>query len=156
MAHILLRPASAGDEAGVAALRQQAESLRADILAGKITFEKAAEEHSAGPSRSKGGDLGYIPRHGLMDEAFARAAFALKKDEISPPVATVFGIHLIKVLDVKPGTKQWTDVRDALRSAFAEQLFRRLIALSAGTFKVEFTGRSPYFKPGTTELVVPK
>ena len=71
-----------------------------------MTFADAAEKYSAGPSRAKGGDLGFIPRHGIMVEPFARAAFVLAKGEISPPMATVFGIHLITVTDVKPGDEK--------------------------------------------------
>ena len=156
VSHILLRPTQAGDEATAATLVGEAEQIRKQIESGEITFEAAAKKYSAGPSRSRGGDLGFIPRHGQMVEPFARAAFALTKDQISPPVATVFGIHLIRVTDVKPGNKKWTDVRDSLKSAMAESLFQQLVVKQRGTVAVEYTGRSPYFKPGTTELVVPK
>ena len=83
-----------------------------------------------------------------MDEAFARAAFALKKDEIGPPIVTVFGVHLIKLLDVKPGTKQWTDVRDALRSAFAEQLFHRRVAAVGRHVQSGVHRQEPLFQAG--------
>jgi parvulin-like peptidyl-prolyl isomerase len=91
-----------------------------------------------------------------MVEPFSRAAFALDKDQISPPIATVFGIHLIRVTDIKPGEKKWTDVRDALKAAVTENLFEQLIAHERGAAAVQYTGKSPYFKPGTTELVTPK
>ena len=117
VSHILLRPTVAGDDSAVATLVKEAEQIRKQILAGEITFEAAAEKNSAGPSRHRGGDLGFIPRHGLMVEPFSRAAFALDKDQISQPVATVFGIHLIRVTDIKPGDKKWTDVRDAVKGA---------------------------------------
>ena len=156
VSHILLRPTIAGDDSAVATLVKEAEQIRKQILAGEITFEAAAEKNSAGPSRHHGGDLGFIPRHGLMVEPFARAAFALDKNQISQPVATVFGIHLIRVTDIKPGDKQWTDVREALKSTLAERLFEKLVAHERGVVAVEYTGKSPYFKPGTTELVVPK
>jgi parvulin-like peptidyl-prolyl isomerase len=156
VSHILLRPTVAGDDSAVANLIKEAEQIRQQILAGQITFEAAAEKNSAGPSRHRGGDLGFIPRHGLMVEPFARAAFALDKGQISQPVATVFGIHLIRVTDIKPGEKKWTDVRDALKTALAEHLLEQLIARERGAVAVQYTGKSPYFKPGTTELVTPK
>lgn len=156
VSHILLRPTVAGDDSAVATLVKEAEQIRKQILAGDITFEAAAEKYSAGPSRHKGGDLGFIPRHGLMVEPFARAAFALDKNQISPPVATVFGIHLIRATDIKPGEKKWTDVREPLKAAFAEYLFEKLLIHERGAVAVEYTGKSPYFKPGTTELVLPK
>ncbi|HEX4000920.1 MAG TPA: peptidylprolyl isomerase [Pirellulales bacterium] len=156
VSHILLRPTVAGDDSAVASLVKEAEQIRKQIESGEITFEAAAEKYSAGPSRHRGGDLGFIPRHGQMVEPFARTAFALEKGQISQPVATVFGIHLIRVTDVKPGDKKWTDVRDAVRTALAEHLFGQLVARERGTVDVRFTGKAPYFKPGTTEVVVPK
>ena len=151
VSHILLRPTVAGDDSAVATLVKEAEQIRKQILAGETTFEAAAEKNSAGPSRRRGGDLGFIPRHGLMVEPFSRAAFALDKDQIGPPIATVFGIHLIRVTDIKPGDKKWTDVRDALKIALTENLFEQLVARQRGVVAVEYTGKSPYFKPGTTE-----
>ncbi|HEV2969186.1 MAG TPA: peptidylprolyl isomerase [Pirellulales bacterium] len=155
VSHVLFRPMIAGNEAAVAALIKQAEEVRRQILAGEIKFADAAEKYSAGPSRHQGGDLGFVARHGVMVEPFNRAAFALEKGEISPPVATVFGIHLITVTDEKPGDKKLADVRDIVRSALTEQLFEQLAARQRPKAKIEMTGSGPYFKPGTTELVVP-
>jgi parvulin-like peptidyl-prolyl isomerase len=155
VSHILFRPMIAGDETAVAALFKQAAEVRRQILAGEIKFADAAEKYSAGPSRHQGGDLGFVARHGVMVEPFTRAAFALEKGEISPPVATVFGIHLITVTDEKPGDKKLADARDVVRSALAEQLFEQLAARQRPKAKIEMTGNGPYFKPGTTELVVP-
>jgi parvulin-like peptidyl-prolyl isomerase len=155
VSHILFRPTSAGDDSTTAALAKDAEQVRRQILDGGLTFAGAAEKYSAGPSRHQGGDMGFIGRHGPMVEPFSRAAFALEQGEISPPVSTVFGVHLIQVTGIKPGEKKWTDVRDALRSAAGEQQFEQLAAKQRGKSKIEFTGACPYFKPGTTELVVP-
>jgi parvulin-like peptidyl-prolyl isomerase len=155
VSHILFRPAMAGDETAVRALFKQAAEVRQKILAGEIKFAEAAEKYSAGPSRHRGGDLGFMPRHGVMVEPFARAAFALDKGEISQPVATVFGIHLITVTDIKPGDKKLADARDAVREALAKELFEQLAVKQRGQAKIEFTGNGAYFKPGTTELVVP-
>lgn len=156
VSHILLRPALADDDSAVASLIKQAEQIRQQIESGQVTFEAAAEKYSVGPSRHKGGDLGFIPRHGLMLEPFAKAAFALEKNEISQPVVTYFGIHLIRVTDIKPGDKQWTDVRGPLKTALTEHLFDQLLARQRGAVPVQYTGKCPYFKPGTTELVLPK
>jgi peptidyl-prolyl cis-trans isomerase C len=155
VSHILFRPMTAGDEAAVMALFKEAEEVRRRIQAGEIKFAAAAEKYSAGPSRHQGGDLGFMPRHGVMVEPFARAAFALNKGDLSPPVATVFGIHLITVTDIKTGEKKLADVRDAVHEAVAKELFDQLAAKQRGQAKLEFTGNGPYFKPGTTELVVP-
>ena len=59
-------------------LLKQAETIRQEIIAGKLSFAEAARKYSAGPSRKDGGRLGLIGRHGPMDESFSRAAFALE------------------------------------------------------------------------------
>ncbi|MFL1466310.1 SurA N-terminal domain-containing protein [Marinobacter sp. HN1S83] len=64
-------------------------------------FADLAEEFSVDTmSAEQGGDLGFAER-GIYDEAFEEALFALEKGEISEPVETSFGVHLIKLLDVR-------------------------------------------------------
>ena len=82
--------------------------------------------HGAGPSAKAGGDIGWIERREPMPEAFSAAAFALKPGEVSLPVETTFGVHLIQVLEVKPGTKTWQEAADRLKPAATLFLFRRL------------------------------
>jgi parvulin-like peptidyl-prolyl isomerase len=154
VSHILLRPEGSATEAKLKALIDQASALRDQINSGDITFEAAAEKYSAGPSRTQGGDLGFIPRKGVMADAFSQAAFALKQGEISQPVATPFGIHLIKVTDIKPGKKTWQDVRDELQPALSEFLLRKLINEQVGNATLEFAAGVPHFKKGTDELEV--
>lgn len=60
-------------------------------------FEKLAEEYSLDGSRRRGGDLGYFGR-GMMVKEFEKAAFALDVGQVSGPVKTEFGYHLIKRL----------------------------------------------------------
>ena len=62
------------------------------------SFEKMAQLKSICPSGKKGGDLGWFGR-GQMVREFEKAAFDLEKGEISQPVKTEFGWHLIKLVD---------------------------------------------------------
>lgn len=79
------------------ASEEDAKSIRAEIEAGK-PFETAASEKSTDGSAQNGGDLGYFAR-GQMVGPFEDAAFALKVGEVSQPVQSQFGWHLIKLED---------------------------------------------------------
>jgi len=78
---------------------QEAFGLLFDINHGK-NFEDIAKEKSLCPSGKKGGDLGWFSR-GQMVKEFETAAFAMKAGEMSKPVKTQFGWHIIKVIEVK-------------------------------------------------------
>ncbi len=76
--------------------RDEAESLREQLLAG-ADFGELAREHSTDPgSAPAGGELGWFGR-GVMVAPFEEAAFALAVGGISEPVETAFGFHLILV-----------------------------------------------------------
>ena len=78
--------------------RLEAVKIRKEIVNGDISFEDAAEKYSLCPSSVNGGDLGYFKR-GQMVQPFSDVAFDLKVGQISDPVGTKFGWHLIKVVD---------------------------------------------------------
>jgi peptidyl-prolyl cis-trans isomerase D len=79
-----------------AAVRAKIQALRAEI-AGGAKFEDVAKRESADSgSAAQGGDLGKITKGQLVPE-FEKAAFALKPGELSQPVLSSFGYHLIKV-----------------------------------------------------------
>lgn len=156
VSHILLRPAGPGGEAEIKRLVLLAAELKGRIERKELTFAEAAKQHSDGPSRSEGGDLGPISRHGDMVEPFSKAAFALAIGEISPPVVTPFGIHLIQCTEVDAGSKTAVDNRDELRKAAALLLFQRMAAQERRTADVTFTGSWPYFDPESRQLVAPK
>lgn len=72
------------------------KEIREDILSGKKSFEQSASEYSTCPSSEQGGDLGSFSK-GMMVPEFEEAAFNLPVGEVSEPVKTQFGFHLIKV-----------------------------------------------------------
>ncbi len=78
----------------------EAKDIKAKIEEGKISFEDAAKEYSQCPSKANGGDLGYFGR-GMMVKEFETASFDGKVGQVSDPVQTQFGWHLIKVIDKK-------------------------------------------------------
>jgi parvulin-like peptidyl-prolyl isomerase len=87
-----------------------------------------------------------------MVESFTTAAFALKVGEISPPVTTPFGVHLIQVTEIVPGAKKWTDVRDQIRAPAAARVYAKLADSARKTAKIRFAPGVPHFRPGTREL----
>ena len=78
---------------------EDANKIYYEIKSG-ISFAKAAKEYSLCPSGYNGGDLGYFGR-GMMVKPFEDAAFDLEVGEISKPVQTQFGWHLILLTDKK-------------------------------------------------------
>jgi peptidyl-prolyl cis-trans isomerase C len=78
-------------------------------------FEEVAKQLSLDGSRDYGGDLGFFTA-GEMVPAFSKAVFALKKGEVSQPVKTDFGWHIIKLEDIQEGGAQpFEQVRDPIR-----------------------------------------
>jgi len=152
VSHILLRPAAGADSAATAALVERAESIRRAIVSGETSFAEAAARHSAGPSRAGGGRLGLISRHGSMEEAFARAAFALQAGQVSRPVRTRFGVHLIRCDRIEPGDKQMPEVRPALKEALSRELLGKLARLERRYTKVEFTVPASHRPPATKHV----
>ncbi|TFF95351.1 MAG: peptidylprolyl isomerase [Promethearchaeota archaeon] len=72
----------------------QAQQIYEDIQAGE-SFEKSAKAHSTCPSRKRGGDLGKFTKSDMVSE-FWNACASLQLGEISKPVKSQFGYHVIK------------------------------------------------------------
>jgi parvulin-like peptidyl-prolyl isomerase len=145
LSQILLRPNGRLDPEQIDALLLRAETIRDEVLGELTTFADAAKRYSSAPSRTKGGDIGFIPRRGVMPDDFNDAAFELEKGQISRPVVTHLGVHLIECTDVRPGKKTWRDVRRELRPAVMQDIFERLAAKMRETVSVEYTGDVSYF-----------
>jgi peptidyl-prolyl cis-trans isomerase C len=143
--HILLRDDRASGEQ-TQKLFKRAVEIRKKITTKQMTFAEAAKKHSDGPSRLQGGDIGYFPRHGVQGEAFSQAAFELRKNAISDPVVTSFGVHLIQATDLKPGKIKWTDIRAKLRRDITRDLFEKIAQKKRVLAKIEFTGAVPHFR----------
>ncbi|MEK6249691.1 MAG: peptidylprolyl isomerase, partial [Planctomycetales bacterium] len=130
----------------------EAQRIRDQITADQLTFEDAVQQYSQAPSRNKGGDTGFVHRHGEMVEPFLQAAFQLQPGQISPPVTTPFGVHLILCSELKPGDKKWADVRDELRHDVIFRGFKAIVDVERQEAQVHFTGRGAYIDPDSGEL----
>lgn len=91
-----LKQASTAD---IDAVRSLAEDVRREILSGELDFAEAAAIYSDDGSREEGGDLGRFDRNRMV-APFTDVAFSLKIGDLSEPVLTRFGYHIIEVLEV--------------------------------------------------------
>ncbi len=115
---------------------QEAKELVKQIKAG-ADFTELAKKSSDGPSAQTGGDLGYFSR-GQMVKPFEDAAFALKAGQVSDPVQSEFGWHVIKVEDKRnrpvPG---FDEVKDQLMASLVQNQLKTVVQGLRGTAKVE-------------------
>ena len=111
------------------ATEEEAKEIAASLANGG-DFEALAKEHSLDGSKEFGGDLGYFTAEEMVP-AFSEAAFALDVGEVSEPVKTEFGWHLIKLEDRKKGGAQpFEDVENAIRMVLLRQSVQdRLVEL---------------------------
>ncbi|MCA1177114.1 MULTISPECIES: peptidylprolyl isomerase SurA [unclassified Pantoea] len=128
--HILLKPSPILTDAQAQA---KIEQIAADIKSGKTTFAAAAKQFSDDPgSANQGGDLGWATPE-IYDPAFRDALLKLQKGQVSEPVHSSFGWHLIQLLD----TRQ-VDKTDAAQKERAYRLlFNRKFAEEAQTWMQE-------------------
>ncbi len=119
--HILLRWKPLGTQDDRAALRKQMEPILERARAGE-NFAALAKEFSEDTStRSVGGDTGFFGP-GTMVPAFEKAAYSLQVSEISGPVSTEFGIHILKLVERKEARLlPLEEIREQLRNYIREQ-----------------------------------
>lgn len=116
--HILFKLDMGASEAEETKVREKARKVLERAGKGE-NFETLAKEFSEGPTKDKGGDLGYFSE-GQMVKPFEEAAFKLKMGEISDLVRTTFGYHLIKVEDIKEArTKAIEEVSQGIRDTLS-------------------------------------
>ncbi|TPG62061.1 peptidylprolyl isomerase SurA [Ewingella americana] len=128
--HILLKPSvvMTDDQA-----RAKLEQVAADIRSGKANFADEAKQLSQDPgSANQGGDLGWASPD-MYDPAFREALINLKKGQLSAPVHSSFGWHLIEVLD----TRQVDKTDAAQKERAYRMLFNRKFSEEAQTWMQE-------------------
>jgi len=122
--HILLR---ASRQMTTQAAAEQMRSWRTDIAGGKADFATLAREHSQDGSAKAGGDLGWA-NPGLYVPEFELAMNALALNEVSEPVVSRFGVHLIQVLERRQIAMGLKEKRDAARPKVREEMLERAYA----------------------------
>ena len=118
------------------ATEKEAKDIEAKLQGGS-KFEDLAKQYSLDGSKDYGGDLGYFTAPEMVKE-FSAAAFALKVGEVSVPVKTDYGWHVIRLDDRKMGAAQPFDqVKGAIRNVLVRNKVQDLLASLQGTAKVE-------------------
>jgi len=114
----------------------EAKKLSTDAKGG-ADFAALAKAKSKDPGAANGGDLGYFKREAMVPE-FATAAFALKVGEISTPVKSPYGWHVIKVVDRRQAAAPSFEASaEELREQVAEEVVGEMLAGLRAKAKVE-------------------
>ena len=104
-------------------------------------FAEIAKEKSIGPSKTQGGDLGYFSR-GQMVAKFEKVAFGLKKGEVSEPVKTQFGWHVIKLADRrKKEPPKYEALKDRIMASLIQRKAQEVMQGLRKSAKVEFVDK---------------
>lgn len=119
--HILLAVPAGADATADAQAKAGIEAARERIIKGE-NFAAVAKEVSQDPgSKTRGGDLGAFGR-GVMDPAFEQTAFALDLGQVSEPVRSRFGYHLIETTEILPASiRPFDEVKAQLAAEVGKQ-----------------------------------
>jgi len=128
VAHLVLvdsaeRPATASREK----LRQQLQEWRQKIQSGELSFAAAAAGYSQGASADSGGDLGWILRDGPLVEPLSKLAFRLEIGQVSQPIDSPHGVHLLLVLAEEPGEIPFNQVKERVYQAALQDLWQTIL-----------------------------
>ncbi len=151
--HILIAVDKAAAEDAKKKARALADQVYAEVKKNPSSFAELAKKHSQDPgSAAKGGDLGTFVR-GSMVKAFDDAVFTMKVDEISPPVESEFGFHIIRVTGITPSqARSFDQARAEIEQELKKQRSARLYAEMAEKFNNTVFEQSESLKPAA-ELV---
>ncbi|MBR3880988.1 MAG: peptidylprolyl isomerase, partial [Mailhella sp.] len=118
--HILIRVDANASDSAVKKAEEEIKALEARLRGGE-DFAEVAKAHGQDGSAQQGGDLGWFT-DGQMVPEFSKAAFALKDGELSAPVRTQFGFHLIKKVGHEAAkVRSFDEVKDSLRAELATE-----------------------------------
>lgn len=153
VSHILLTVGEGGSAKDKEGARKLALDLLAKVRARPDDFAKLAQEYSKDPgSATKGGDLGFFGR-GMMVKPFEEAAFSLKAGEISDIVETEFGLHVIRLTEIKGGAvAPFEQVKGKIESTFRQRQAQKKFAEAAEQFTNIVYEQSDSLQPAADKL----
>lgn len=133
--HILIALTADASEEDKRVAREKAQQILEQIQRDPEQFASLAQEYSNDPgSASQGGDLGFFGR-GVMVKPFEDQIFSMQINEVSDIVETDFGLHIIKLTDIKEARQQrLEDVREQIET----QLKLQMVASTFGEIAEDF------------------
>lgn len=130
--HILIKVDGKGTPEDQKKALAKAEAIEQELKAGKSFAELAKKDSADLGSKNQGGDLGWLEK-GTTDEAFETALFALQKGQVSEPVLSSEGYHIIELRDIRVDkTRPFEEVKPELEREFANSERDRVYAEKAG------------------------
>lgn len=137
--HVLIDTTKLETDAELEKARQKIEEIKKEIDNG-ADFAEMARKYSTCPSSENGGDIGFFQRKGSIVEEFAIVAFSMEVGEISEPVKTQFGYHIIKVTDKEEGKDiNYEDVADMVDFVYIQIKTETLLKDLFDKAKIEIT-----------------
>jgi peptidyl-prolyl cis-trans isomerase C len=133
---------------------EEAKAIEAELKNG-ADFATLAKQKSKDPGAADGGDLGYFTKDQMVPE-FSEAAFKLDKGQISDPVHTQFGWHIIKVEDkrIKP-TPTYDQVKDQLQTYVEHRAQAQLVQKLRSAANIERFDQPPVTDPAQLNPAAP-
>ena len=134
---IFLKLPQSADVATTDAKKKVLADLHSDLIAKKLTFAEAAKKYSESPTRDRGGDVGLFGWRGKLPAAVAQAAFTLGVNEISEPIVSPLGVHLILVTERHPGDFSLEDVRPVILERLSQQIWTTTVEKERASARIE-------------------
>lgn len=151
--HILITVAGNATDAEKATARDKARKIWQEAKENPANFAQLAKEHSQDPgSAAQGGDLGFFGR-GAMVKPFEDAAFKMAVGELSEPVTSEFGFHIIKLAAIKAAkVRPLQEVREEIAAELKKQSAGKKFAESAENFSNLVYEQGDSLKPVAQQL----
>ena len=132
---LALRPDASPSD--VVSRTNQMHEIRDQIQAGTISFVDAVQKFSESPSKERGGDVGQFHYRGKLPPTVSRAAFAMELHQISDPILSAKGIHLIQLTERIPGDLSLEDARSQILERLSDELWTKIVEQERQTAKIE-------------------
>ncbi|HQT26570.1 MAG TPA: SurA N-terminal domain-containing protein, partial [Burkholderiales bacterium] len=146
--HILIPVAKDASKSQVEEAKARADKLVEELRKSPGNFAELAKKYSGDPgSASNGGNLGFF-KQGMMVKPFDDAVFSMKQGEISDPVRSEFGFHIIKLDAIKPaGVRSFSEAKDDIVQEIRKQQAGKKFSDSADNFSNMVYEQSSSLKP---------